>query len=390
MAFPSFSNEALQRKAQVETAPILKGKQSLLDYIDHQRIPGVSIAVINDYEIEWAEGYGVRETGQPDAVTSETLFQACSISKAVTAIAALRLVERGQLDLDSDINTFLTSWKVPPQKKGADQPAVTLRQLLSHTAGMSVAWYPGYHREQDIPTLYEVLESSYVSNTPEVRITTTPGESFRYSGGGYCVVQQALVDVTRKPFPELMRELVFEPVEMQRSTYEQPLPAEKWHRAATAHRPGGKPVPGKWHIYPEMAAAGLWTTPTDLARLALDLQCAEAGKPSRLLSLRMVNELLTPQSKAGERGMIGLGVFIHGKGNYARFGHAGDNAGFNCQWLSLVHKGQGCVIMTNSDEGWLITDKLPRIIAQVYEWPDISAKNEKSGSKNIASKENFL
>ena len=380
MEFPSLSNEALQRKAQVETAPILKGKQSLLDYIAKQRIPGVSIAIINDYQIEWAEGYGVREMGQPDAVNTGTLFQACSISKAVTAVAALRLVEQGQLDLDSDINTFLTSWKVPSQKKGVGQPAVTLRQLLSHTAGMSVAWYPGYHREQDIPTLYEVLESSYVSNTPEVRVTATPGESFRYSGGGYCVVQQALMDVTRKPFPELMRELVFEPVEMQQSTYEQPLPSEKWQRAATAHRPGGKPVPGKWHIYPEMAAAGLWTTPTDLARLALDLQRAEAGMPSYLLSHQMVKELLTPQTSAGERGKIGLGVFIHGAGKNARFGHSGDNAGFNCQWLSLVHKGQGCVIMTNSDEGWLITDKLPRIIAQVYGWPDRATEDEKPSS----------
>lgn len=380
MEFPSLSNEVSQRKAQVETLPIHKGKQSLLDCIAKQRIPGVSIAIINDYQIEWAEGYGVREMGQPDAINTETLFQACSISKAVTAVAALRLVERGQFDLDSDTNAFLTSWKVPPQKKGVSQPAVTLRQLLSHTAGISVAWYPGYHREQDIPTLYEVLESAYVSNTPEVRVTTTPGESFRYSGGGYCVVQQALMDVMQKPFPELMRELVFEPVEMQESTYEQPLPSEKWHRAATAHRPGGKSVPGKWHIYPEMAAAGLWTTPTDLARFALDLQCAQAGMPSRLLSQRMVNELLTPQTSADKRGKIGLGVFIHGKGNYARFGHAGDNAGFNCQWISLVHKGQGCVIMTNSDEGWLITDKLPRIIAQVYEWPDRATEDEKPSS----------
>lgn len=382
MELPSRSNEMVQRKAQVETMPINRGKQSLLDCIATQRIPGVSIAVVNDYQIEWADGYGSREMGKLDAVNTETLFQACSISKAVTAIAALRLVERGQLDLDSDINAFLTSWKVRPQEKGLEQPVVTLRQLLSHTAGMSVAWYPGYHREQDIPTLYEVLESiyvSYITNTPEVRVIATPGQSFRYSGGGYCVVQQVLMDVIQKPFPELMQELVFEPVAMRQSTYEQPLPAEKWDIAAAGHRPGSRPVPGKWHIYPEMAAAGLWTTPSDLARMAIDLQRTKAGMPSRLLSSQMVNELLTTQSKAGKRGDIGLGVFMHSKGNQARFGHAGDNAGFNCQWISSVHKGQGCVIMTNSDEGWLITDKLPRIIAQVYNWSGSSAKDEKPG-----------
>jgi len=347
--------------------PLEKGRRSLLDCITDQRIPGVSIAVINDYRIEWACGYGLLEMGQPDNVGTETLFQACSISKAVTAIAALRLVELGQLDLNTDVNAFLTSWKVPPYEQGAGQPVVTLQQLLSHTAGMSVAWYPGYHRDQDIPTLHEVLESDYVSNTPEVRITTAPGQKFRYSGGGYSVVQQVLVDVMKKPFPELMRELVFEPLEMQQSTYEQPLAAERWHVAATGHRSKGKPIPGKWHIYPEMAAAGLWTTPSDLARFALALQLAKAGMPSRLLSPQMVDELLTPQSDAGDRGEIGLGVFIHGTGNHARFGHAGDNAGFNCQWISLVHKGQGCVIMTNSDTGWSITDKLPDIIAKKEE-----------------------
>lgn len=380
----------LQRKTQVESLLALatNGSQPLLDYLAKRLIPAVSIAVINDYQIEWASAYGFRERGQPESVDTQTLFQACSMSKAVTAIAALRLVEQGRLDLDVDINTFLTSWKLRPQRSW--QPHVTLRQLLSHTAGTSVAWYPGYHRDQDIPTLHEILDENQPSNTPGVRVITIPGIRFRYSGGGYCVVQQVLVDVMKKPFPELMRTLIFNPLEMHQSTYEQPLSAEKWESAATGHRAGGKPVPGKWHIYPEMAAAGLWTTPSDFARFALDLQLIQAGMTGQLLSAHMLNELLTPQCNAGDRGDIGLGVFIYGTGKKARFGHAGDNTGFNCDWISLLHKGQGCVIMTNSDEGWRIVDKLQHIIAQVYEWPAIQSENKLHNVKESSHDDEYV
>ena len=366
--FPPLSSEALQRKTQVEMMlkAVDNDRQSLLDALATWHIPAVSLAVINDYRIEWAEGYGVREMGQPECIDTDTLFQACSMSKAVTALAALRLVEQGKLDLDADINTFLTSWKLP--RHASWQPHVTLRQLLSHTAGVSVAWYPGYHRDQDIPTLLAILEGDQPSNTPGVRVTSLPGLRFRYAGGGFCVVQQALMDVMQQPFPTLMRELIFAPLAMQHSTCEQPLPAEQWPNAATGHRAGGAPVPGKWHIYPEMAAAGLWTTPSDIARLALDLQMTKAGKLGQLLSPQMVNALLIPQSSAGQRGDIGLGVFLHGKGHSARFGHAGDNTGFHCQWVSLVERGQGYVIMTNSDAGWRMIEKLDHLIPRVYEW----------------------
>lgn len=390
MTFSSLSPEALQGKTQVEMMLMQRdnGSNALLDYLAKRHIPAVSIAVINDYRIEWAAGYGVREMGQSDSISTETLFQACSMSKAVTAVAALRLVEQGKLDLDADINTFLTSWKLPSQ--GRWQPHVTLRQLLSHTAGTSPAWYPGYHRDQDIPTLLEILQGDQPSNTPEVRVISLPGLRFRYSGGGYCVVQQVLMDVMRKSFPALMRELIFDPLEMHQSTYEQPLPTEKWGSAATAHRSGGKPVPGKWHIYPEMAAAGLWTTPSEVARFALDLQFTKAGMPGQLLSQQMVNQLLTPQCNAGNRGDIGLGVFLHGTGSQTRFGHAGDNTGFNCQWVSLVHQGQGCVIMTNSDEGWRIVEKLERAIAQVYQWPAVPSTDKRHNGQHSVAYDEYV
>ncbi len=365
MTFPSLPFEAAQRKAQIEalSKQVDSGQHPLLAYLAKMHIPGVSVAIINDYQIEWAAGYGVREDGQSESVDSNTLFQACSMSKAVTAVAALRLVEQGKIDLDADINAFLTDWHILSQ--GSWQPRVTLRRLLSHTAGISIGWYPGYHREQDIPSLREILKGEQPANTPGVRVISTPGLRFSYSGGGYSIVQQVLIDVMQKPFSTLMRELIFEPLEMGQSTYEQPLPASQWASAASGHRAGGKPVPGKWHIYPEMAAAGLWTTPADFARFALDLQLTQAGRPGKLLSPQMVNALLTVQRDAGERGKVGLGIFMDG----ARFGHAGDNTGFHCQWISLMDEGRGYVIMTNSDEGWRIIEKVERAIARVYAWP---------------------
>ncbi|MGI9060006.1 MAG: serine hydrolase [Ktedonobacteraceae bacterium] len=366
------SPTAQEKKERIETAVMLtkNGRpRSLHKRMVDYSIPGVSIAVINDYHLEWACGYGVRKRDEPERIDTETVFQACSISKAVTAIAVLRLVEEGRLDLDADINLFLKSWKVPAN--GSWRPKITIQQVLSHTAGISVPWFAGYHRDQDIPTLLEILNGEQPTNTPEIRVTTIPGVRFRYSGGGYCILQQLLMDVMNQPFPELMRELVLGPFGMDHSTYEQPLPAHRSKMAAVGHRASGKPVVGDWHVYPELAAAGLWTTPSDLAHFALELQCAREEKPHQLLSAQMMKELLTPQNHGDDNGDIGLGVFVEGAGPGARFGHSGDNTGFTSCWVSLMQGGQGCILMTNSDNGWSLQQELLHTIAQVYAWPEL-------------------
>ena len=367
----SSSADAKRELVETQVLSTKRDIRSLVQRMADHTIPGVSLALINDYQLEWAAGYGVRENGRSEQIDSETLFQACSISKAVTAVAVLRLVEQGRLELDEDVNAFLNSWKVTAQGKG--QTPVTIRQLLSHTAGMSVAWFPGYHREQDIPTLLEILDGAQPSSTPEIRVIETPGTHFHYSGGGYAVLQQLLIDTMKEPFPELMRELILEPLEMRRSTYEQ------FHHAhisktARGHRASGKPVAGGWYLYPELAAAGLWTTPSDLARFALELQLARGGRSQRLLSTSMIRELLTPQAKGDSRGDMGLGIFVQGTGSGARFGHPGDNAGFTSCWVSLQEDGRGCVLMTNSDKGWPLQEELLRTIEQVYAWPELPSK----------------
>jgi CubicO group peptidase (beta-lactamase class C family) len=349
-----------------ETA--LRGQEpkpgKLTDRMRYYETPGVSVAVINDDQVEWASGFGVKEAGRAEPVTTETLFQAGSISKPVAAMAALRLVQEGRIDLDEDVNRYLVSWKVPPS--GAWQPRITLRQLLSHTAGLTIHGFPGYMTDRKMPTLIQVLNSEEPANTAPVRVNTIPGTQFRYSGGGTSIVQLMLVDLLGKPFPKIMRELVLDPLGMQNSTYEQPLPPARAAFAATGHPNDSRPVDGKWHVYPEMAAAGLWTTAADLARFAIEIQLSLQGRSNRVLSQDMTGQMLTPQVEE----QIGLGPFLDGKGETARFGHSGSDEGFVCTLTAYKGRGQGSVVMVNANRGWPIIGEIQRAIAVEYGWPD--------------------
>lgn len=324
--------------------------------------PGVSVAVIENGKIAWAKGWGVREAGQPDPITSDTLFQAASISKPVTALAVLRLAEHGYLDLDEDVNAYLTSWKVPAN--GGWQPRVTLRQLLSHTGGTTVPGFPGYPQGQPLPAALQVLNGKPPANTDPVIVNVLPGTLNRYSGGGTTIVQQLLVDLLGQPFPQIIQELVLNPLGMDRSTYE--LPRDRWQAAATAHPSGGTPQPGRWHVYPEMAAAGLWTTPSDLARFAIALQGAKTRQPNSILSGDMIDQMMTSQLDDG----AGLGVMVSGTENARRFGHGGWNLGFVSNLVAYQEKGFGCVVMLNSNEGVALLQEITRAVAREYGWPD--------------------
>jgi CubicO group peptidase (beta-lactamase class C family) len=343
----------------------------LADRMRVHRTPGVSIAVINGGAVEWARGYGVLEAGAGAAVTPRTLFQAASISKPVAALAALRLVGEGRLSLDEDINAKLTTWKIPASELSAAEK-VTLRRILSHTAGLTVHGFPGYASTAALPALTQVLDGVKPANTAPVRVDIAPGSQWRYSGGGYTVLQQVLLDVLRKPFPQLMRETVLQPLGMTDSTYEQPLPEALRSTAATAHDGSGKAIPGRYHTYPEMAAAGLWTTPTDLAKFAVEVWQALAGK-SRVLPAAVAKEMLT----AG-KGSWGLGLSIEGAGPYTRFGHGGSNAGFKCNMVTYLESGHGAVVMTNADAGGRLAAEILRTIAAEYGWPGYPGPREKT------------
>jgi CubicO group peptidase (beta-lactamase class C family) len=352
-----------------EEAARFASPTSLAAVMEQRAIPGVALAVVAEGRIEWAGGFGVRAAERRDPVTDRTLFQAGSISKPVAALCALRLVADGVLALDEDVNERLTSWRVPAS--GAWQPRVTLRQLLSHTAGLTVHGFPGYPRDAHAPDLVGVLDGR--GNTAPVRVRTLPGLQFSYSGGGYCVLQQLLVDVAGERFPELARRLVLEPLGMQASTYEQPLPERLWATAATGHRTGARPVDGRWHVYPEMAAAGLWTTAADLARFVLALQRTHEGAAGAILPAQLAEELLTPQATNAP---MGLGVLVDGDGSTRRFRHGGDDQGFVAWMTGYVEQGLGAVVMTNSDSGMWVIGPLLEAVARAYDWPDFSEARE--------------
>ena len=393
----SDSNALASRISQIEAEllPIvlLEGEPvataSLEQRMEHYNVPAVSIAVIKEFEIEWARAYGMADIAEGRAATTQTLFQAASISKPVAATAALTLVEEGALTLDGDVNQWLSSWTVPQNRFNESQP-VTLRGLVTHSAGMTVHGFPGYARDDVIPSTVGVLDGE--GNTDPIRVDTTPGAIWRYSGGGYTVVQLLVADVVGESFPQVLQDRVLEPFGMTLSTYEQPLPESRHGEAATGYRSDGTEVETKWHVYPEMAAAGLWTTPSDLARWALGILAVYHGRSDTVLDQQTARDMLTPGI-----GNWGLGPTVGDDGLY--FGHGGSNEGFRCRLVAFIESGDGLAVMTNSDNGGYLYQEIVGTVANAYDWPvlkpetrvvasiDPSLYEELEGEYEIASVE---
>jgi len=332
--------------------------------------PGVSVAVVDDFDVTMVRGIGTRAHGTAAEINAGTPFQAASISKTVFALAVMRLVQDGILNLDENVNAYLKSWHVP--KNDGWNPFITLRQLLSHTAGTTVHGFMGYPANGPLPTLRQTLQGEPPANSPPVVVDMLPGFQCRYSGGGTTIAQQAVVDVLAKSFPSLMRELVLDPLRLADSTFEQPLPTSMATRAAIGHRWSFEQVPGGWHVYPEMAAAGLWTNAGDLARLGSDLLRALRGEKSALgLTRATVLSMLQPQlpdQKIGQP-FYGLGWSCNNKDDHFHFGHRGWNEGFLAELRLLPALGKGAVVMINSNQGWPLLGETLEAIGREYEWP---------------------
>jgi len=336
-------------------------RMSLTELMELYKVPALSMAVIDDFQIVWAKGYGTTGAGSRAAVGTHTLFQAGSISKPVAATGALSLVEQGKLALDEDVNLRLKTWKVPENDLTREQK-VTLRRLLSHTGGLTVHGFPGYDVDQPLPTLVEIFNGQKPANTAPIRVDILPGSQERYSGGGVTIEQQLMMDVTGKAFPELMRETVLDKIGMNDSSYEQPLPAARAAMTAVGTYIDGKPVHGRWHIYPEMAAAGLWTTPTDLAKFAMEIANSRHGRSNRVLSQKMTEQMLTPVKEEA-----GLGFFLE-KANPGQFGHNGADEGFQALLTMNSETGKGVAIMADSDNGINLANLVLRRVAKEYGW----------------------
>lgn len=333
----------------------------LADRMRHYHVPGVSIAVVDSLRVVWAGGFGVKQFGGTEPVDTSTLFLAGSISKPVFATGALALVDHGKLALDKDINAELRSWHLPDSRFTAERK-VTLRRLLTHSAGLTVWGFPGYEVGTPVPTVPQLLDGAPPANTRAVRNDTVPGARWLYSGGGITIAQLAATDVTGETFPALMRRLVLEPAGMVHSTYENPPPAGRLPFVAAGHEKPDTPVPGRFHVYPEMAAAGLWTTASDLARWAIAVSDSYLGRPGGVLPPATAREMLRPQVAVGApyasllSPSWGLGVGVGGAGDSLRFTHGGRDEGFVAYFVMWPEKGRGLFVLTNGVSNGLLNE----------------------------------
>jgi len=339
------------------------GQWTLAARMAHYRLKGLSIAVIDNYKVDWAKGYGWADSSEGRQVTTATLFQAASISKSLNGVGVLRLVQDEKLDLNVDVNQYLKDWKFPYDSVSKGKK-ITLAELPSHTAGLTVHGFPGYDINDSLPTIPQILDGQRPANNPRIRSMSEPGLSPAvYSGGGITLSQLVVMNSTGLPYDTYMRDSILQPMGMTGSFYTQPAPADKKTLLATGYRANGVALHGRSHVYPEQAAAGLWTNPTDLAHYIIATQQSLDGQAGGVLSPATTKLRLTPFIDSS----AALGVFILQRGDDKYFSHGGANEGFRSQYYGSLHGGRGVVVMVNSDNG-AIMDEIINSVASVYKW----------------------
>jgi len=349
-------------QAEGDSTWTLKGRMA------YYHIHGVSIAVIHNYKIEWAKGYGWADDSLKIPVTTQTLFQAGSISKSLNSIGVLELVQDKKVDLYTDINTYMQSWKFPYDSLSGGKK-ITIANLLSHSAGLTVHGFGGYEKGDTIPNIEQVLDGKKPANSPAVRSMYEPGLKYEYSGGGTTISQLIVMDVTHKPYDKYMYDNVLKPLGMTASTYQQPPVDKSPALVSAAYYPNGKEVTGKYHIYPEQAAAGLWTNPTDLCKYIIETQLAYAGRSHKVLSQQMTSLRLTPYIDKS----AAFGVFIDSYPDGTKyFEHGGVDEGFISQYYGSFEDGNGVVVMTNTANGGAIIPEIVNSVAKVYGFKDLN------------------
>jgi CubicO group peptidase (beta-lactamase class C family) len=353
---------------------------SIEDRMRAYGVAGLSVAVIDRGRIAWSKGYGIADSASGQYVTTRTLFSAASISKPISAMGALALVQHGRLRLDANVNAALTSWKIPDNDFTGRQP-VTVRMLLNHTAGLQHAAEDAFvspSRGDEVPSLVQVLSGEPPASTGPVQVVSVPGATFAYSGAGYEVLQQLVLDLSRESFEQYMQSAVLKPIGMRDSTFLQTLPAATLAHIATGHYAGGQPLRRRLQVGPELAVAGLWTTPTDIAKYIINVQQADAGLIDKPLGRDLVRKMLKPGL-----GRRGLGPAISGSGESVRFGHDGFNEGFESSFVAYEHGGQAAVVMANSGFAFMLIKEVLGSISRVYRWPDYGATTQQPPSAAI-------
>jgi CubicO group peptidase (beta-lactamase class C family) len=349
------------------------GEQSpmnLEERIKALKVPGLSIAVVNDFQVQWSKGYGVLDSRTGAPVTDQTLFQVASITKCMGAVVALRLVQDGALDMDRDVNSYLKRWKVP-ENEFTRVEKVTLRRLLSHTAGLTVSGFRGYAEGEAVPTILQVLDGLPPANSAPVRVDRIPGSGYRYSGGGYTVLQLLLEDVTGRPLSKLVTEYVFEPAGMTRSTLCPACDDSPERQTSMGHSldDAGNVTIFRGYAFLQggSGCCELWTTSSDLARFIIAIQRALRGDPGSILSSEIARAMLTTE----KGGPAGLGLFVRRYGDALYFNHDGGNIGFSARFIGHPERGYGFAVMVNSDSAYSLFSELTMAVAGAYGWEGI-------------------
>lgn len=366
-----YSKEVLDKIKQVENNLVPwamaqdSQKFSLEERMTQYKIPGLSIAVIKDYKVEWAKVYGWADISEHRAVTTETLFQAASLSKSLNGVGVLKLVQDKKLDLNTDINNYLNTWKFPYDSL-SNNKKITTANLLSHTAGLTIHGFKGYAKGDIILTLNEILDGKRPANSKAVRSMYEPGTKVEYSGGGTTISQLIVTDITQQKYEDFMWTEVLKPMGMTESFFTQPPPSNKQYLLSTGYNRNGEEMKGgKYNIYPEKAAAGLWTNPTDFAKYIIETQLSYHGKSGKVLTPEMTRLRLTPYLD----NINAFGVYINKKGNEKYFQHSGSNEGFGCQYRGSLEYGNGVIVMVNSDNLGILNE-IVNSVAIVYQWDD--------------------
>lgn len=345
---------------KINGQPILKRMQA-------RKVNGLSIAVIDKGELAWAKGYGINDASAPtQLVDTTTLFQCASIGKVITAIAALQLVQDQKIGLDDDVNQKLVSWKIPENNFTA-QKKITLRMLLSHTAGLMDGYgFEGYYPNTTLPSLVQILNAqSPANNRKKIVVAAIPGSAEHYSGAGYLIIQQLIEDLSGISFADYTDKMIFKPLGMLHTTYANYPDSSLTFTIARGHEDNGKIDPKrKNNVYPEQGAAGPWTTPSDLAKLVIEIQKIKQGKNTNFLSTTLVQLMLKPQFNA-----MGLGFHLKGASKVLGFWHSGNTAGYTGVLFGLTETGHGAIVLTNSNAGEWLAIEVIRSIAETYNWP---------------------
>ncbi len=340
-----------------ETKPV-----SVATRMNMSKTPAFSVAVIHNGKLDWSQAWGKLQEDGGNA-DCDSLFQAGSLAKPVTLMAALRMKASGLVDFDQDIETYFSSYRLPEGQQSKSNP-ITLRNLLSHSAGIVRGGYAGYANNEAMPTDEQIVRGEAPSNSRKVEVVNKPGESLAYSGGGYTLIEIALQDELNRPFELIMRDWLLAPIGMKQADFTVPLPLSKHSHTARGHEIDGSVIAGGWNNYPEQAAAGLWATATDLAMFLLELHKGYHGKSDVFTQASIEDILSTPIANHA----YGFRLINDGNGQVFMT-HYGGTVGYRAGITLNLRTGNGAVFLANSDNGSNLGEEFFSAVARAYEWP---------------------